>query len=160
MKLLREIFDQPYPYTKTPKEDYTNNERFHEYKFKSHKGEDYGVEIHHGREEEHDQADVSFYGSGSSSVTGNEKGHASKVFSTVHHILKQHIAANPHIKNITFSSEKRDYNRNSPDGSKIDTGRTKLYHHMANKMTGGKYQSSLDTRNGRTQFFIQTKDIK
>jgi hypothetical protein len=65
---------------------------------------------------------------------------AHRVIGTAHHILSKHIAANPDITHMTFSSKHGD------------DGRTKVYHHLARRLSTGKVRAKSDDIDGETRF--------
>lgn len=155
MKLLREIFDQPYPYTKAPHTGKTSTfmKNFHTYNFKS-PHEKYSVELfHHGSDQnpEKTRAIVSF-GAGSQQAinkTGNEGRGSHKVFSTVHHIIKQHLIDHPHIKQLSFGGSK--------EGKDTDGSRVKLYRHMVKNFAHKHTEEHSDFN---VDFKVNREDLK
>lgn len=141
---LVEIFQQHYPYT-TEK---IHGRNYDDHYFTTEKGHKYKVEIGNGKTPSHEVAFAQVSSDGISrhvktKMTHNEGHHAAKVFSTVHHILKHHVANNPHITHLHFTS------------SNSEPKRTILYHHMAKKISPN-YKHASDSF--ETQFSIPLRE--
>jgi len=116
--VFTESFDSHLPYDKV-------NEvgRSHVYAFE-HNSNRFRVTIRHNRQ--NPEAVVNFQDkNGEMGKTGNHPHDAVKVFSTVHKIVKDHVAAHPHLTHVSFAALKSDGH-----------SRASLYHRMAQKLGG------------------------
>lgn len=114
--------------------------------FQSGEGHKFRVSIHG---ETH--SNVDFAKNNSYDLThGTSLSHTAKVFSSVHHIIKQHLNQFPDNKGVTFSSK--------------EPTRTKAYHHFAHTLSGStknkKNYESEEGPDGETYFTIHRKDMK
>jgi hypothetical protein len=158
---ITELFDKPLSFEK----EKNNNPIHHTYNFNTDKSK-YKVNfIHHndGKPEQkvgffkrkpktiptHSHVDFSSEHDTSSHnkmAINNQEGHsATHVFSTVHHIIKQHMAENPHIQHLSFSAHNSE------------PSRVKLYNHFAKKFTNKHNQTQTSSS---TQFHFHRDDVK
>jgi len=148
-QFITELFDSSsYEYTK-----HTKGPRDHSAHFKTNNGNKYHVDIHHGPT---GGADVSFHDSdsdgsrGSTEINKKERTSSVKVFSTVKHVMHDHLKNHPNIKHITFSAHH------------TEPSRVRLYKHLSNKFA----TKHTETKSGRgkksahTSYTIHRDDIK
>ena len=129
---ITEAGDFSYKVRHTSSPVITGNHGYNEYEFHDHKGSKYATSILHDKHT--DSAHVQFANDSvpehkSMKITGSSGASAGKILSTVHHILKKHAKANPHIDHYHFTSE--------------EPSRAKLYHRYA-KSLGGDTESNVD----------------
>lgn len=145
---LTELFDNPHPYVKSRTRD------GHAAHFVTDKGHHYHVDIHH-YEEKHPKnstAHVEFHTSESETPNNtkvkinHQEGHSSvRVFSTVHHIIKDHLEQHPHIKKVMFAAA-----ANEPS-------RGKLYSHFSKRVA---HKHEEKKKSAYTSYTIHRDDIK
>jgi len=124
-QILNELFQSHYPWKLSPG---SAGRHGAEYNFKSENGTHYRVNINHyyGSGNDMDHAEVAFSAGlplpGVQYTYGRLGGHADsqKVFSTVHHILKQHLRNHPELKTIGFTG--------------IGKSRVRLYKHFLDRI--------------------------
>jgi hypothetical protein len=74
----------------------------------------------------------------------NDEPHSHKVFSTIIGAIRHHLKNNPHITHVSFSS--------------LEPSRTKLYHHLAKRLSPtGNYESRPNSRDGDVNFFVPVR---
>lgn len=141
---MNEVFDQPYPHTKHGALEYefqTPNDNYH-------MGFDH-LTLNHDWPNKHAEAAFSSE-KGRYSHSGAERENSHKVFSTVHNIIKQHLADNPDVKSLGFSASKGGAVGN--DGS-----RATLYRHMIKKFAHKHTEQHTDYD---VNFRVNRGDIK
>ena len=142
-EFIIEIFDQsPYNFNK----EETNYFRTHKYNFSS-PHDNYTVFFNHYKK----HAETHFRSHEGGTKRSNAEGkNASKVFSTVHHIIKHHLNNNPHIQTLGFAANRYRGEKNS--------NRINLYRHMIKKLTNSS-GNETNTGNG-LGWQVNRKDIK
>lgn len=134
-KYLQEALDRPYEFETGHARDMGEGSSLHTYRFKDHKGKQYYVNFMH-RESQPDKAGLSFYDDKMNvHKTGTAGTKSIKIFSTVRHIIKQHVAKHPDLQRISFTSEK------GSEGEQ--TSRSKLYKKFAD-LSGGQTEKGLE----------------
>lgn len=124
--------DSHYSYTKT-----STNGKNHSYEFADDAGRKKTVSIVHS--DSGNTADVAFHDNDKENTNASQKygstgehGHkATKIFSTLKHILKKHKSENPNISAFAFDSNKKD------------PSRVKLYTRMTAKMGGASEEGPV-----------------
>lgn len=148
---ITELFQKHYDYKKH--EDYINH---HEAEFHTDNGNKYQVGIGHhitgsGKTKKH-TAHIDFEApeskiSNNKMKINHQEGHSAvKVFSTVHHIIRDHLKQHPEISHIKFSASHKEPTR------------MKLYSHLAKH-----FAHNHTERGGKTsdkEFTIHRDDIK
>ena len=154
---ITELFNQHYDYTKG-KVDYNQKADTEKHKFHFHtdNGNKIHVEIkHHPSKNKKVNSEVSFYTDDhdpdkhDDQITNKEGRSSAKVFSTVHHILRDHLQKHKHIEHVSFASEQGE------------PSRTKLYRHLAKSFA--QKHTEHESEIGRykyTNFNIHRNDIK
>lgn len=149
IKLL-ELLNSHYPY-EHEEGDHSSD---HFYNFKTIKNNKYTVHIYH----QGDKATASFgHESGEEYKThadNSEPGSSHKVFSTVKHIIKDHLKRNPYIKTLKFSA------------NNAEPTRVRLYSKLV-KSVAHNHTERDDTSDpgdhdsySHHEFTIHTKDLK
>jgi hypothetical protein len=145
MKTLREIFDQPHKVQYTPNKNATLGSFYSN-------GKKYETEaVFHNWD---NRSDVLFHHDGNLEIDHSQGMHAHKIISTVHHIIKKHMADYPNSDSISFSA-------NNEEPSKV-----KLYRGMAKKFAHNHTEENMpDTdskgkRTTSTMFTVHRKDFR
>ncbi len=143
---LTELFNKHYDYKKSSKAGE------HSYHFHSENGSKYHVNIHHYNEgsKKKSEAHVNFENIDSpernKQKISNTEGHsAAKVFSTVHHIIKHHMAEHPHMQHVSFGA------------AHSEPTRVRLYKHLAKTFA---HKHTEKTMNQGTHFKAHRDDFK
>src|ERR1700735_2407362 len=128
-EFLTEVFDNPYPSKKTNQD--STGSRYHLHSFET-PNDRYDVGIQHLKHKA-GHAELLFSSvKGDIHKSGAEKNNAHRIFSTVHHIVKNHMAEHPDIHSLSFSGAK-DYDYKTKGGT--ESSRTRLYRHIAKKFS-------------------------
>ena len=121
-EILEESLNRPYSFKKIDTVGSKPESQTHYYGFEDSKGQRTSVTIKHKGTEAH--ADFT-NDAGDFSKTGHAGTGSVRHFSTVKKIIQQHTKDNPHIKSVSFTSEKNE------------GGRNRLYKRLT-KMAGGQ----------------------
>ena len=128
-QFLEESMNSPYSFKKIDTVGSNPENQTHYYGFEDNKGKRTSVVLRHKGSEAHaDFTDES----GEFSKTGHAGTNSIRHFSTVKKIIQQHAKDNPHIKSISFTSDKTE-----------GSGRHKLYKRLT-KMAGGQSEDHKD----------------
>lgn len=136
---LKESLNKPYHSKFYDSDDDGYGNQTHEYHFKDHSGEHHPVYFRHHEESPH-EAEMSFSSSeGGYEATGKQGHHAVRIFSTMKDIIAKHAKKHPHLKTITFSSDKDE---TKPYQYK-EGSRNRLYRKLTD-ISGGKTEDNDD----------------
>jgi hypothetical protein len=142
---IEEIFNQPFEHDAEPTVKKRGKTQVHVYRFKAGDHPDaphYDLEITHKK----NKADAAFYDhTGDVRMNSAHPRDAHRIIGTAHHILRRHVENNPEITHLTFAA------------AHGDQGRTKLYHHLAHKMSPGKVRVKSDDVDGETRYTMQVR---
>lgn len=137
---LIEVFTNPYPHRKTSHGCYS---------FKT-PNDEYEVSFSFDHYKNNGEVNVCFDSKkhGFHSINNEARGQSHRVFSTIHNIMKTHLADNPHIKTITF------------DAWNKYPSRVKLYDKLLSTFTKKHTREGNDNEMGNTYFSFHRDDIR
>jgi len=139
--ILNELFQKHYRFRKAQDASYGSI-----YKFKAEDGTNYEVEVNHfsrGRSSVLFTGALPGSGYGTYGVLGG-RANPQKVFSTVHHIIRQHLQKHPEITSMHFSA--------------YGQSRIKLYKHFLDRIAPHRQRKEDDEAHGN--FDVRREDVE